>query len=148
MTWLDKFEDLNRWFISSGTEMTQWNKFEDLNDRFTSLGTEMTHPNKFRDRWHTLLFPKYIFSYIKTFSLRSYPKHTYGTYQFTTNTVIVQELDQLFRMSYKLNLPMQIFPKRFWEIYPWLLLPLFLFTCRIRYLLSQIWPTLTKVIEK
>ena len=42
MTRLDKFEDLNIWFISLGTGMTQPNKFEDLNDRFTSLGTGMT----------------------------------------------------------------------------------------------------------
>jgi len=33
MTRLDKFEDLNRWFISLGTGMTQPNKFEDLNSQ-------------------------------------------------------------------------------------------------------------------
>ena len=48
MTRLDKFEDVNRWFISLGTRMTQPNKFEDLNDRFTSLGIGMTQSNKFR----------------------------------------------------------------------------------------------------
>ena len=60
MTRLDKFEDLNRWFISLGTRMTPSNKFEDLNDRFTSLGTGMTQLNKFRDRWRTLLFQQHI----------------------------------------------------------------------------------------
>jgi hypothetical protein len=35
--------------------MTQLNKFEDLNGRFTSSGTGMTQPDKFRDRpgWHS-----------------------------------------------------------------------------------------------
>ena len=42
MIGLDKFEDLNKWFINLGTGMTQPNKFENLNDRFTSLGIGMT----------------------------------------------------------------------------------------------------------
>jgi len=36
--------------------MTQSNKFEDLNNWFMSLGTGMTQSNKFRNWWRTLLF--------------------------------------------------------------------------------------------
>ena len=56
MTQLNKFEDLNGWFLSLETGMTQPNKFENLNNRFASLETGMTQPNKFKDRWWTLLY--------------------------------------------------------------------------------------------
>ena len=36
--------------LSLGIEMTQLNKFEDINGWFLSLGTEMTQPNMFENR--------------------------------------------------------------------------------------------------
>ena len=46
MTQLNKFENLNDWFLSLGIGMIQPNKFEDLNDQFASLGIGMAQPNK------------------------------------------------------------------------------------------------------